>query len=118
VAVRTWVLLDFPLWILRGPTVADLRVARLRSIDEPFEWDAAPGFRTRDLTVDQAYEAMYDAANKMAFEALAARRGLLRLGFAVDHRLCKELDDTARRYNDVLMALRHQRTRAPETTSE
>lgn len=116
--MRTWVLLDFPLWILRGPTVPDPRIAQLRSIDEPFEWDAAPGFRTRDLTVDRAYEAMSDAANKMVSEALAARYSLLTLGFAVDHSLCTELDGTARRYNDVLMALRRQRTHAPETTSE
>lgn len=87
----------------------DEEIGMLRSIDEPYEWDAARGYRTRDLTNNQAWDAMQDAADRLVREALSARRSLLDLGFAVDHSLCEELDDTARRYNDVFVAVRRQR---------
>jgi len=73
------------------------------------EWDAEPGYRTRDLTNDQAWDAMQDAASRMIREALAARKALLDLGFADDHSLCKELDDVARRFSDEHSAMRLQR---------
>lgn len=90
----------------------DDEIAVLRSIDEPYRWDAAPGYRTRALSDDEAWDAMAAGADRLVREALSVRRSLLALGFAVDHKLCRELDDTARRYDEVFGAVRRQR-RAP-----
>jgi hypothetical protein len=66
-----------------------------------------PGFRVYpDVLSDaDAIAAMRTAVDVMVRAALEARYGLLELGFAVDHSLCRELDDTARDYagrRDVL----------------
>jgi hypothetical protein len=72
-------------------------------------WDAEPGYRTRDLTNDEAWDAMQDAASRMVREALAARKALLDLGFADDHSLCKQLDQVAAWFAAAHTAVRYQR---------
>jgi hypothetical protein len=86
--------------------------ARIVDMSEP---NARPGFRVglETLSNTEAWDAMADAANKMVIGALAARRSLLVLGFASTHALCKELDATARQYQIVFDAVRHQRTDKP-----
>jgi len=96
----------------------DPNIAKLRWIDDPHEWDAEPGFRTRDLTNDEAWDAMQRAADVVVLNALGGRRLLLELGFSVMHSLCRELDDTARQYSDIYEAVRRQRRPPKEEAGE
>lgn len=71
--------------------------------------DAPPGFRTRDLTNDQASDAMLKAVAAIEYAASDARLQLLRLGFADSHSLCREIDATTSQYAEAFIAIRHQR---------
>ena len=75
-----------------------------------------PGFRVHadELSDEEAYTAMQDAASAVTTAALEARLSLLRLGFADDHSLCKRFDRTAREYASVFEAIRRQRHPKPE----
>lgn len=76
----------------------------------PLHGPPTPGFMVLEdqLPNEVAFTEMMNVGTAMTNAALAARLGLLRLGFSTDHSLCRELDETARQYTVVFEVGRRQ----------
>lgn len=64
------------------------------------------GYRDEDLADATAQRLMLHAIKEIEREALTQRQALLAMGFADDHKLCKELDLVAADWHDRFLAQR------------
>lgn len=78
-----------------------------------------PGFRTREMTDEDALGAMIAVSNTMITTALECRRQLLEKGFSDTHTLCRQFDRTARFFADGVTVCQRQLVELrPRTTEE